>query len=510
MAERPLRLVELPEEIILQILRNVYDTPIPDFKIRKLSYLAADSARYNQAIRDIQNVRLTSRILSRVGSELLIEYVGVDLSWESLHRFQKIMRHPGIRKGVGMVRIRLPIYNIEFGANEEFYTFNQLESFDFLQYYCRSVHDLGPEAKAFCLWLDRSMRDCPWTQEKVNTAIKHSRREYRDRYASQMALLANGRKKFIRYIAEALKESNNKALRIEITDIDDLPTPYRMLQSVQRAEEGDALDLLLKPAASPSPWRAFATRPDDRPRCLAPMVFEMLAAFQDERINIVDLKLEISMVTESDREMFGKMEPEQEPLRGASAAMRNLRNFTFWRPSSEGQAPAYQQRTRPELSTLLYRCLPSSMRTLKLNSVGLEMLQCRFPGLTQITLEHIAFEGAKSLEHFLQSAETHKIALTLGYCSIFGGSWADVLDFLRAKQRKTCLIAPSAGEFREIEYGWPVVWPLLSPDDADLDMTKGPSPAQRLSGSCFYQYVTRSQQYIRGDCDVNPLRQRPH
>lgn len=510
MVKPRLNLDELPEEIILDILKNVYTTPIPDFQLRRWGGLDREWARYNQSARDIQNVRLTSRTLSRIGSEVLIQYVGVDLSFSSLTRFQTIMGHPGIRKGVGMVRIRLSIYQPYLCMDEVCY---RRKKFAIRDDECL----LGPEGKLaeperLARWQDGGEPD------EVKAAIKQSHQEYREGYQAQYSVLKE-RQKFIQGIADALKMSDNKALRVEFTDRDDLPEAYRFRQSVQRAKVENYLILLLGSPISPREWNAVEYSQRDRyhPWSLAPMLLDILAAFADERINIVDLKLAISRLKRSERETLGKMERELEPIRGVSTAMRNLRNFTYSHDSSLRQAPPSKQKARPELNTLLYRCLPPSLRTLELRSVWFEPREHHLPGLTQIMLESAVLESPRSLEHLLQRLEPHKVAITLSDCSISGleDSWADILDILRSKQRNARLIDTGHyvgdGDFWEITIRNPK-WLPLGPEIASLDVADDfMDPClQDLLTQNFTEYVRRSQQYIRGDYDINPLRESPH
>lgn len=73
-------LLELPDEIILQIFQQVHDTPTPASSREGQK----EWTRYDRGTRDIQNIRLTCREFNRIGSELLIKFVGVDVSAESL------------------------------------------------------------------------------------------------------------------------------------------------------------------------------------------------------------------------------------------------------------------------------------------------------------------------------------------------------------------------------------------------------------------------------------------
>ncbi|KAG8162567.1 hypothetical protein KVR01_008332 [Diaporthe batatas] len=480
MAKPQPNLEELPEEIILHILRMVHDTPIPDFHLRKWGYQDDSWFEYDQSTRDIQNVRLTSRSLSRIGSELLIEYVGLDLSLESLTRFQTIMAHPGIRKGVGMIRIRLPAYQWHLCVEEMTYEKKKLDV-------GRIAICLGPEGETPAS-LCSGWRDCPQTPDEVKAAIEQSRREYRKRFQAQQRFLKDPQD-FLQGVSNALKMSNNKAIRVEFTDMNDLPQQFRFRQSVERAEVENHLDLLLRAPLSPRPWCVSAYDDGNEPEFhqgLAPLILHILAAFADERINIVSLKLRISSVNSSDRKVLGKMESELGPVRGACTAMRNLRRFKYLNMESTNPLLASEGGTHRELSTLLYRCLPPSLRVLELwGPTDLDWLRCRLPSLTQITLDSLEVR-AEGLEPMLRWLQPHETDITLRRCHNEIATWDAILDLLRSKQRNTRLIQPSG-----LEFG-------LAQQTGRFSSLY--SPEERANR------IRVSEQYIRGDLDTNPFR----
>ncbi|POS73822.1 hypothetical protein DHEL01_v207786 [Diaporthe helianthi] len=486
MASRPLKLERLPEEMILHILRNVHDTPIPRFGLRELVPVKrypilrtpSEWAQYYQGIRDIQNVRLTSKMLCRIGTEFLVGYVGIDFSLESLARFQRIMEHPGIRRGVEMVRIRLPVYSQVLCTDERLYT-----------------QKVALNASSVCDLLDSEVPCCAhqWGQDRAESekdiqaniiaAIEHSHREYKQRYQAQQSLLQQ-RERFIKGVFDAIKMSNNKALRLEFTDGRDLPTLNRLSKQLVTAK--DRMYTILRRPFTPITWSALDSVDPQPVQTLATIIPDMLAAFSDTRITIVDLKLEITKVTASDREAFGTMENALVPISGA---MWNLRKFTYihcpWRRKS--QAGPSEQETRPELCTFLYQCLPPSLRTLELESVEIGPLRCRLPGLTQIRLVSLPNLTTEGLGHMLQGLERHGVAITLKECWVRFCSWTDVLDLLRSKQSMTSLVKPRGREFERIRILAPMILPHLAPDDA------------------YIGFVRKAELYIQRARDINPF-----
>ncbi|KAI1353980.1 hypothetical protein F5Y01DRAFT_274908 [Xylaria sp. FL0043] len=61
--------------------------------------------------RDIQNVRLTCRRFSSLGTRLLIDTISVEPQRDSLSRLEELARHPVLRKSVYGVEVRLNFYH---------------------------------------------------------------------------------------------------------------------------------------------------------------------------------------------------------------------------------------------------------------------------------------------------------------------------------------------------------------------------------------------------------------
>ena len=462
--DSPRNLAELPEELILLIFRAVHGTPVPDSK-RSLNDV--DWARYNQGTRDIQNIRLTCRKFRRISSELLIKFVGVDLSLESLARLQAIMRHPTIGKGVGMIRIRLLAYDWALNERREIYVDEVRSRMNF------HAEFMDPGARLLVGFYESGLRiGSESTIEKFSKAIEPGYSEFRRRYRAQSRLR---KRYFIHAVAHALGMSR-KPWRIEITDQDDfLPLHW---QAVYRATPHNVLDLLSCPRAST--WKELDDRDGALPRSFAWLVPRILAAFVDDRICITELYIDITKTTTFDHNML---------LAGANstamqAALRNVRRFTYISRTHEtliGRGPG--------LSSLLYDCLPpASLQILELFQTELPM-RCQWPNLTRVWLAGLRV-NAHRLARFLQVLEPHRLGIMLNRCSLSGGSWADVLELLRSRQRWAWLEQPYGEEFDSF-------W-------LDLDNYEYVDPAGRHYGG-----VTLPERYIRGSIDVNPIRELP-
>lgn len=462
--EQPrLNLLELPEEILLKILRAVHDTPTPS----STRDGQEEWTLFDQATRDIQNVRLTCQLFNRISSEFLIRFVGVDVSVESLARLQGIMHHPTFGKGVSMVRIRLPVYESPLDLTLDKYAWEVRRNLIQFQY------EMDPELRKLAEYYTDPGQRSPREERRFYAAIEPAHQEYGRRYQAQFEFL---KRRFINGVANALAMSR-RPLRIEITDRYDFMWSYR--QSVYQATRENLLDVVSRPR--PSSWVELDHRSLSRSRDYAWLIPPILAAFASDAIRIDDLHLDITEST-----AFYPATSAEPMSRGMRYAMRNLQRFTYLggtHPSTFIFGPGWM----PEWRTVLYNCLPpESLRDLVLRRVELEP-SAQWRSLTRISLEEVRLD-VKRLALLLDPLESHKVDIHLDRCYLSNGSWADVLDLLREKQRLARL-------------DWP----------ADLEMNTW-VPCESISYLFSHLEdghggVSRAEQYIRGWLDINPVRE---
>lgn len=453
-------LSQLPEELILEIFRAVHDTPIPN------SRRSGDEewTRYHRGTRDIQNIRLTCKKFDRISSELLIRFVGVDLSVESLDRLHAIMSHPTIGRGVGTVRIRLAAYDWNLYKRPDRYV-EEMRSHLACYMYHMDGH-MGMLATWYALGWELRTKS---VVRKFRAAADTGHQEYKRRFEEQYELPNH---RFINWVSHALGKSR-KPLSIEITDRNDFMWSHS--QSVYRATQDNLLAVIARPR--PSTWQDLVARCHKTSRDNAWMIPVMLEGFADSGVPMAGLHFDLTRT-------MAQVMPVKMDSGVIKAAVRDLRNFTY----HNDHIPE-TMRAGPEWRSVLYKCLPpASLRDLMLRRVRLEpMSQC--PSLTRITLKEVEFDLAR-LIHFLEPLEPHAVDITLDECflnNINDDSWADVLDVLRSKQRWTRLDSPSG---------------------LDLD---GMSPENHnylfVHLEDWYGGASKAEQYIRGSLDVNPVRQ---
>jgi hypothetical protein len=98
---RPLKLLEMPDEVLIKIFDYVKGWTGKTAPFYELGNIGED----------VKNLRLTCRRFCSTSSDLLLRFVRVELNPSSLSQFEEISRHPTISKGVRCVRVVLPLYN---------------------------------------------------------------------------------------------------------------------------------------------------------------------------------------------------------------------------------------------------------------------------------------------------------------------------------------------------------------------------------------------------------------
>lgn len=94
---RPLNILDLPDELLRHIFHHVRgDTAMLEFDV--CDYSGVD-------VEQVKKLRLTCRRFCATSSHLLMLYVKVDLTPESLAHLNRVSQHPTISKGIRVVKI---------------------------------------------------------------------------------------------------------------------------------------------------------------------------------------------------------------------------------------------------------------------------------------------------------------------------------------------------------------------------------------------------------------------
>lgn len=452
------QLLGFPEEILIQIFQAVHDTP-PDSNRQN----DEERARYDQGTRDIQSIRLTCRKFNRLSSEFLIKFVGVDISENSLTRLQSIMEQPAICKGVRMIRIRLLAYDPFLHRNQFAYVHEMVRH---LELYSPLMKK---DARLLANYYVEAWRTGRWTGIRhlfAGLGIHHQL--YSLRYCEQHFV---SQQKFLAVVLNALQRSKQK-LRIEITDCNDFGRQYQ--QTIRRATIYNLLSTIARPRGST--WLQLHRFHPHAPRSFEWMIPSLLAAFNDPSIHISELHFEITRTRRPQPMAFS-----EEMSRSIQLALQDLQKFKYTSHAYPGN-----RLPEPDMKCQLYSCLPpKSLKELCLRRVELEP-QRQWSNLQKIALMEVQFD-VERLASLLQPIEPHTAAIRLRKCRLSEGSWADVIDLLRSKQREAVLISPMGQE---------VIW--MSPENRNYLF---------VHLADWHDGNSKAEQYIRGWIDDNPIRQ---
>lgn len=134
---RPLKVVDMPNEILQMIIANFEDDEDPQIQIDSSFFV---DPLPSPDVESIKRIRLTCRAFCEVASELLLPIFDVSFTQFSLQRLKEISSHPSISKSVRVLRIHANPYNPLLGTDR--YSFAE-ETHSEL---CRLRDDFGNEA----------------------------------------------------------------------------------------------------------------------------------------------------------------------------------------------------------------------------------------------------------------------------------------------------------------------------------------------------------------------------
>lgn len=112
---RPLKVVDMPNEILTKIFANFEDVPAPQIQVDSSPF---DDPLPSPDLASIKNIRLTCRIFCGVGSKFLLPVVDISFTHSSLQRLRDISNHSMISKSVHTLRIHANPYNPLYGNDQ--------------------------------------------------------------------------------------------------------------------------------------------------------------------------------------------------------------------------------------------------------------------------------------------------------------------------------------------------------------------------------------------------------
>ncbi|KAI1073881.1 hypothetical protein F5B20DRAFT_565748 [Whalleya microplaca] len=501
-SQRPLHILHLPDEILTQIFTCARGESDLD-KPLKLGVAKFEEGRGPQ---EIKNIRLVCRRFYEASSRLLVTAVSVSMHSSSLARLDEISRHPLVAKGVRTVRVILDVYVSKL-ANDFDGLFVNCQKRE-LAYsrrdwetpvWCRSELD-DIEATTKCSHLliswnkisqkipDSSLAD----RDRENIRlIRRAHELYRRAYLEQERMRTGG--SFVQAVADAMARMPvAKFLIITDQDMSVLPHDVPFVQKMKSPT------LLIANMIRPLTWSDVLTGRGGIDLTWA----ERIAILPIELLSQIPLAIHRAGVKLSDvnYQVTPKENPENpenpssdlvlrdQDLDNLKAATRQLKSFTF-RPRGGwvrygGSAMRQAKRlveaftdsdSIQDLYISMYEFWPDS-------SAGCLLLTRTWPRLRQVRFEGpLHFE---ELKMFYAKVQSH-VNLRLAWVQLMSGSWADVLDLMRANTRSR----------QDSSY-------ILEPVGAEcFSMPK--KQVDRIFGDKRRSPSTR---YIRKVSDYNPLR----
>lgn len=111
---RPLKVVDMPNEILQMIFANFEDNGYPQIQVDSSAF---DDPLPSPDVRRIKSIRLTCRAFCEVASEILLPVVDVSFTRSSLQRLEEISSHPTLSKSVRVLRIHANPYSPLLGTD---------------------------------------------------------------------------------------------------------------------------------------------------------------------------------------------------------------------------------------------------------------------------------------------------------------------------------------------------------------------------------------------------------
>lgn len=534
---RPLKVVDLPHEILTMIFAHFEDVPTPSIQVESSS---SDGSLPEPDTTSIKNIRLTCRSFCEAGSSFLLPVVEISLTRSSVRRLEQISNHPTISKGVRVVRIDTDAYSTLL-ANERhqfgFAIYTRLRSLsDRLKVEaekarrqvaddCRLVGLIpGPKSLEIrehdmllrdAQYLLATMEKCkPWdfsfdlplnhSETKISKALAQAHEEYKQRYWEQERLAEDAR------ICAKISAAIDLMPSVQRLSITRARGPWI---EIERDSYGEPLDT--------QKWRsAFrSSNPFQSMMVHSSTGFRPVAGTDQERTQQFSLLLKLPLVLQAGSRNLTYLDIDLPPvnhglqdiaadhlqsLRHACQQLRSVRirviwsNIDKWNPAL-GLAATH---------TLLEAMLASpGLEIIKLDlkaeyqgnglvesdeSVAPLLAGISWGKLQALHLAHVSIEAGKLRELLGKAPGT--IHLDLNGIFLLEGTWAEALEILRGRADSSSRVVDPQG----VEIG------ALSEDEADYlwyefesEHRDGWYSAQRCPGPASF--------YIRGGNIPNPL-----
>lgn len=461
---RPLRITDLPDEILVQIFEQVrgweeddMDSMVIGDKVFVGTEGDEDNAgsheylydmkaeEFRDGIRNIEHIRLTCQKFCEISSHLLIPSLYVEMQPQSVARLEAISQHPTIGPGVRTVRALLHYYDARQAGDIGFFG---LHGYAMVETMLAGLRYMTPEnmseehrqtllnageaaAQAFDSIFSREESseevevEGDEQKRRHQSLLRRAHEEYRSRFEAQEALRRGGN--FSRRVAAAMARMP-VARRLEFHDI-----RYCAGESfqIERVEDDDhVFQMLLRPAE----W--FREKPHDTSGPPIEIMTELPIYLHRAGIQLATLTIDIQMNRYTSL-MDGDIDTTE-----LSAAMQGLKLFKYrpkldrmWFDNDPADFQPLLLFLHSVLDTASIRriCLEHHAvfpRILAAFDLGPVMVFRQWPNLEALSLRRTAFH-LKDLESLLRRHSPALQALRLDRVYLLSGTWAEVLDLMR-------------------------------------------------------------------------------
>lgn len=459
-------ILKLSNEILSHIFTYVRENrprPLPYGELRDC----------DNGLEDTKNARLVCRRFCGASSHLLINTVSVSMASSSLTRLDHISCHPLIAKGVRKVRVVLDFFASEVEEDFNQFLFNQHQQMyhiipwdyrtDGLRTLSREDADLEAAAKKkirkfLSTWNKLELinqNNIPNNEDstsevglddedRANTLlIGRSYELYRHAYLEQERVRTDG--SFVRKIACMIaKMPVARSLCIMDSGMDARP------QAVSIARLMNSPNLLIEKFARPMTWidsqeLGIGTQPIE-------LLSQIPLAIHKAGVMLTDVNYQITPV-----ENFSRLFTCDDDLSGLRDAMRQLTDFTF----SPGIVPYFAAFINGAEMSYFKKFVEAFTDTDSLQGIAIHVVLSGWDGtITTLTtgsllstrtwsqLRRASFGGPlqfEELEKFYAKTQG-LVDISLKGVYLASGSWADVLDIMRANSQRGFIYGPSGAE----------------------------------------------------------------
>ncbi|RKF74140.1 putative benzoate 4-monooxygenase cytochrome p450 protein [Golovinomyces cichoracearum] len=461
---RPLHILELPDEILVQICEYVQG---------REEYFVKHLPEINIGVDEVKNMRLTCRRFCNASSHLLISCMNLEFDSDSLSYLKDISSHPTISKGVRVIRLNLLYY--DYVLEEDIDTFGDyharrlLETTECIQDMANYGTDLftgtpkdvvkSSILKGFSIgnaWLYLGGETTNIVSEEdlgYQKLLLKAYRKYRKLYARQKHLQLTGN--YPRAISAAMSKMSN-ATRLDIFNSDFVTRPKRhqrpdFITMVNNEES------LINSTLFPITWEKGRRFGLGEPPL--ELLIQLPIAIKKAGIFLTSLDIR---VPPND---FFFLASDEESLESIKMSTQRLRKFSYdprvphfsdlWAVEEQSEVNALGKYLSAHLSSPVLMDIQLTCDFLRADnfspwfSLGSVLTQYQWPKLESLSLTGLAFQFSE-LEQFISQFDL-PIVLWLRRVHLLSGTWARALDLLRGKVRAYPILEElSGGEFDDM------------------------------------------------------------